>query len=352
MDLAQFSHYEGSVTASLLVSIGFRTSGNKLPPRDRARRVKVPRSPGAIARAIGIGLAALTVMLSASAAQAQQEERVEWSKSWPRIRVWEAANILVLSVGSGIIHSTPVAEEARWSTPILFDKPLRNLLKSNDREVQRQAALISDFFYRGVVLAPYVIDNYIVAMGVHESADVALEMTLINLQALGMAGVFSLGAEHAIGRSRPYVRDCGPEKKGPDKVGFNTCGGIADNQAFPSGHTAAAFTMAALTCVHHQHLPLYGGGVPDALACATMTAAATTTGILRLVSDRHWATDVLAGAAVGIVSGYILPSWLHYGFGKSKPKESSAIFKTSYGYVAPYPQVYPGGAGVGLSGAF
>ncbi len=266
--------------------------------------------------------------------------------------MWEVANILVLSVGSGLIHETPVVDEAHWSTPILFDKPIRNFMKGNNLETQRQAALVSDYFYRGIVLAPYIIDNYIVAMGVHENADVALQMTLINLQALGLAGVFSLGAEHAIGRSRPYTRDCVSDEKGaPDKIGFNHCGDVSDNQSFPSGHTAAAFTMASLTCVHHQHLPLYGGGLPDALACATMTGVAATTGILRIVSDRHWTTDVIAGAAVGFVSGYIIPSWLHYGFGE-KRKESATVFKTSFGYVAPYPTVSSTSAGLGVSGMF
>ena len=73
--------------------------------------------------------------------------------------------------------------------------------------------------------------------------------------------------------------------------------------------------MAALTCVHHQHLPLYGGGFANLAPCLVMMGVAATTGVLRLVYDEHWASDVITGWAVGAASGYVLPSLLHYGFG-------------------------------------
>lgn len=38
-------------------------------------------------------------------------------------------------------------------------------------------------------------------------------------------------------------------------------------------------------------------------------AAATTTGVLRIVSGRHFTTDVLAGAALGALTGWLVPKW-------------------------------------------
>src|SRR5207253_327997 len=98
-----------------------------------------------------------------------------------------------------------------------------SFFKSNNANTQRLAGEWSDNIYHGMVVAPYLIDNYLVALGIHQNADVALQMTLMNLQSLGLSGVISLGAEHAIGRSRPYVQDCGPGPNAPDKVGFNHC---------------------------------------------------------------------------------------------------------------------------------
>ena len=66
----------------------------------------------------------------------------------------------------------------------------------------------------------------------------------------------------------------------------------SDRRSFPSGHTASAF--AAARYVHGRHgghasLPLYG--------------LAVVTGLGRIEGNRHYLSDVLAGAALGVVVG-------------------------------------------------
>ncbi len=285
--------------------------------------------------------------LASSSAHADQEPTVQWNERWPRVRLIEVIDIALLTVGSILIHQSPYQKTARWKGPILFDKPARSFLKLDTAHGQEAAANVSDYLYKGMVLAPYVVDNYLVALGVHQNADVALQMTLINMQSLGLSGVISLGAQHLVGRARPYTDDCPEGGVGPTKTGFSTCGDSADNQSFYSGHAAAAFTMAGLTCVHHQHLPLYGGGVPDAVVCGVMLAAATTTGLTRIMADRHWTSDVLLGTAVGLFNGYLLPAWLHYGFGSGAQVQTTV--QTALGTLVPFPQIFEGGAGVGLA---
>ncbi len=296
------------------------------------------------------GLVAFAALgTSPSPARADQQKEVKWSDDWPRVHILEVADIAALTVGSILINGTPTSDHAKWSKPILFDNAARNFFKSNNAHTQELAGNWSDDLYHGMVIAPYLIDNYIVALGVHQNADVALQMTLIDLQSLGLSGVMSLGAEHAVGRARPYVQDCATPTSA-DKVGFNHCGTPGDFESFYSGHAAATFTMAGLTCAHHQHLPLWGGGFADAIACFGMVGLAATTSVLRMMVDRHWASDVITGVSVGILNGYVLPTWLHYGFGSSKPVPT--VMKTSFGYVAPIPQVYPGGGGLGVAGSF
>jgi hypothetical protein len=55
----------------------------------------------------------------------------------------------------------------------------------------------------------------------------------------------------------------------------------------------------------------------DAAACATGLALATAVGVLRIAADRHYATDVLLGAGVGLLSGWLLPWLLHYDVGEA-----------------------------------
>jgi membrane-associated phospholipid phosphatase len=65
-------------------------------------------------------------------------------------------------------------------------------------------------------------------------------------------------------------------------------------------------------------LPLYGGGLPDVLACAIPLVVATGVSVLRLAADRHYASDVIVGALAGFGGGFGLPTLLHYGGGAAK----------------------------------
>lgn len=72
-------------------------------------------------------------------------------------------------------------------------------------------------------------------------------------------------------------------------------------KSFPSGHTATAFCGAELCRLEYGNA--YG---------AAAYAFAATTGIMRVVNNRHWCNDVLAGAGIGFLSahvGYWLLPW-------------------------------------------
>ena len=64
--------------------------------------------------------------------------------------------------------------------------------------------------------------------------------------------------------------------------------------SFPSGHTTQAFASAVLFSDEFaQHKPW--------LAVSAYTSAVTV-GVLRVLNNRHWASDVIAGAGFGILS--------------------------------------------------
>jgi len=72
--------------------------------------------------------------------------------------------------------------------------------------------------------------------------------------------------------------------------------------SWPSGHTATAFVGA--TILHKE----YGMTVSPWYSVAGY-GVATATGIMRVLNNRHWVSDVLSGAGIGIVStelGYAL----------------------------------------------
>ncbi|HVE40410.1 MAG TPA: phosphatase PAP2 family protein [Planctomycetota bacterium] len=77
------------------------------------------------------------------------------------------------------------------------------------------------------------------------------------------------------------------------------------NRSFPSGHTSSAFAAASLINDN-------SGGVIGVSAYGL----AALTGYSRMEARRHYPSDVLAGAAIGILSAQVLDS-LHWGNGQS-----------------------------------
>lgn len=69
--------------------------------------------------------------------------------------------------------------------------------------------------------------------------------------------------------------------------------GNGDN-SFPSGHTATAFMGAEFLYQEYKDVSIWYG--------IAGYAVATGTGALRIYNDRHWLTDVAAGAGIGIIS--------------------------------------------------
>lgn len=102
--------------------------------------------------------------------------------------------------------------------------------------------------------------------------------------------------------------------------------GSAHN-SFPSGHTATAFMGAEIIRQEYGgQSPLYG------IAAYTFAAGI---GYARLYNDRHWLTDVIAGAGAGILSariGYWLLPCTRKLFHKQKKNKGTALIAPFYGH--------------------
>jgi membrane-associated phospholipid phosphatase len=96
------------------------------------------------------------------------------------------------------------------------------------------------------------------------------------------------------GRRRPYVADGEDHWGGP--AAFFKAGG-EDARSFPSGHTATAFALATVVSLQYRR----SGWVP-----VVAYGLAAGVGLSRVALDKHWASDVLVGAAVGHFVGRLV----------------------------------------------
>lgn len=252
----------------------------------------------------------------AVAVQAEEDFRLQWT--FPKVRPVEYVVGLGLPVAFRIInHNTFDARRPRWTGGNFFDDGVEGLIGRNDEDTRRLADIASDVTWYTTMAYPFV-DTLLVTLVLDGNPDVAWQMTAINIGAMAVNGFVTLLAIRATARSRPKTEIC-LEQGGS----FEECRGD-DVRSFPSGHTAGSFTGAGLTCAHHLAMPLYGGGLADGAACVGALTLATGTALFRVVADKHHMIDVIAGAAIGLGSGWLLPWLLHYGHGPEVDLEPSS----------------------------
>ncbi|MDB5190550.1 MAG: phosphatase family protein [Segetibacter sp.] len=127
--------------------------------------------------------------------------------------------------------------------------------------------------------------------------------TLLASQAYIMAGAVQVVTKFVTGAQRPNYYNSATGKNsytfhGPfHRFKSNKTGESLGREAyssFPSGHTTAAFAAATVFAIEYRQKPI----IP-LLSYST----ATLIGLSRLTENKHWATDVLVGAALGYLSG-------------------------------------------------
>jgi len=102
----------------------------------------------------------------------------------------------------------------------------------------------------------------------------------------------------------------------PDGTSFNS---------FPSGHTATAFMGAELMHQEYKDVSIWYS--------ISGYAIATGTGLFRMYNNRHWLTDVAAGAGIGILSakaGYWLYPIVSRVFYNNKSSNNKTSFSPFY----------------------
>lgn len=99
----------------------------------------------------------------------------------------------------------------------------------------------------------------------------------------------------------------------------------SDDLSFPSGHTAIAFTNASLLYYEYKDSNFW--------YASSGFLFATATGVFRMANNRHYTSDVLTGAGIGLLSGILTSHWNPFQSLKwGKNKKTAALIYPQIGH--------------------
>lgn len=185
----------------------------------------------------------------------------------------------------------------------LNNPTLRDVNTSTKAEVKEDhptfRTQIDNYLQYSPVAAVYALN----ALGIHGKHNFR-DRTII----LGLAAVFTAGTTEGI---KHWTHEERPDG--------------SDFLSFPSGHTATAFASAEFLRQEYKDVsPWYG---------IAGYAAAAATGALRVYNNKHWVSDVVAGAGLGILStkaAYWVYPWIQQKLFKDKSEHADKMVMPYY----------------------
>lgn len=214
--------------------------------------------------------------------------------------------LAILVLGTAPVRSAvaqaeePIDARAAWRGGILLDEDARDALRLGAPADQEIAATASDVLLATTMLDAAGIDAFGIPLARRDPV-LAWRASAAHVLGLGLTVLLGEIIKGAAGRARPFEREC---RAAPSDA---RCRASDTFASFYSLHAGVAFASAGTSCALHASRALYEDLAADALSCALSLALATTTGLLRVASDRHYLSDVVVGGVLGFIAGYLAP---------------------------------------------
>jgi membrane-associated phospholipid phosphatase len=149
----------------------------------------------------------------------------------------------------------------------------------------------------------YVIGVTLYAVGRIGKFERVADLGWHGTEAVLVADVVTYALKGVTGRARPFVA----ADTSPHDFRFLKGFGDGNRQSFPSGHATSAFAAAAAVTAET------GTWCPKStwVIGPLMYGGATMVGLSRMYHNKHWASDVVLGAAIGTFSGQKIVQYSH-----------------------------------------
>jgi membrane-associated phospholipid phosphatase len=232
--------------------------------------------------AIGFLAAAIFVGSPARAAETKEEEKcdrtflVRFGRDFKNVVCspthWDGRNFLTFAAVSG--------------TGLLlfaFDQNIQDWAQDRRTAGSDKASPFFSFLGNGATLAGLSAAIYIAG---EFGNDVGLRRTaLLSLESLAASSILAWTLKFVSGRARPYTDE--------SSRSFHSFAFKNSYWSMPSGHAVASFSVATVIAEQVE------GPLVDAIAFSL----ATLIGISRIHDNKHWASDVFFGSALGYFVG-------------------------------------------------
>ena len=193
-----------------------------------------------------------------------------------------------------------ISTMAMWSLDRSLARTVRDDDLQNQRFLRETSNVVRDIGHPGSTIIGVTMYAAGRLTGSKRWADLGLHGTEALYAGAAVAGVIKVLA----GRARPYVDTTDIE---PRDFQFLRGRGTGDYKSFPSGHTTAAF--AAASAVTSETSRWWPKATP--YIATLMYGGALSVGVSRMYENKHWASDVAMGAAIGTFSGLKVVRYHH-----------------------------------------
>ena len=246
---------------------------------------------------------AVAVLLLVAAAPAQARS---WADAGPgdKVGIDLPVDVAITSVGlAAFVVPELLKESLAPASCVVCSRDLNGVDATfhdalTGRGLSRKAADTASNVWAFALLPLASVGGALLATGPHASDGAGLRAAVIVLESSVLSAAAVQSFKFVVARERPFAR----YGHGDSTSTYSTTDRDS-HLGFPSGHTALATSLGVSLAMT--------ASLEDSRAAPWLWGAAAamslSTGALRIIAEKHYFTDVAAGALLGAASGVIVP---------------------------------------------
>lgn len=203
------------------------------------------------------------------------------AKQWSQVDSYTSADAWYWAAGGIAIGAV-----------MLADEPIQNALQWSDQETADVLSPFMEPFGNPMVMGSISALGYLGGWA-FKNPEIQ-DLSSVALQSMLSAGIVAMALKITFHRERPE------EQWINDPYVFHGPSFAHNHLSFPSGHSATAFALASSISVFYDD-PLY--------LAIPLYSIAGLTAWQRVFAQKHWPSDVLAGALIGTFIGRKIGKW-------------------------------------------